>query len=109
VISPGAYVSEGAVVRDSVIMNDTWIGPGAQVDSAVIDKEVYVAEDVIVGHGDDNTPNQELPNALNTGLTVIGKGAHLPRGARLGRNVVIQPFRQEGEFAGLEVESGKTI
>lgn len=109
VISPGVYVSEGAAVRDSVIMNDTWIGPGAQIDRAVIDKEVYIAEDVVVGYGDDNSPNQELPNALNTGLTVVGKGAHLPQGVRLGRNVVIQPFRQEDDFANTLVQSGETL
>src|SRR5690606_10784220 len=32
VLSPGVYVAEGAVVRDSVILNDTVIGPGAVVD-----------------------------------------------------------------------------
>ena len=109
VISPGVYVSEGATVRDSVILNDTWIGPGAQIDRAVIDKEVYIAEDVVVGHGDDNTPNADLPNALNTGLTVVGKGAHLPQGIRLGRNVVVQPFRQENDFPSLVIPSGQTV
>ena len=27
VLSPGVYVSPGATVKDSVVMNDTWIGP----------------------------------------------------------------------------------
>ena len=27
VLSPGVYVSPGAVVKDSVVMNDAWIGP----------------------------------------------------------------------------------
>jgi glucose-1-phosphate adenylyltransferase len=109
VISPGAYVSEGATIRDSIVMNDTWVGAGAQIDRAIVDKDVRIGENAIVGEGDDNTPNHELPNALNTGLTIIGKGAHLPAGTRLGRNVVIRPFRREGDFAGLVVESGRTI
>ncbi len=109
VISPGVYVSEEAMIRDSIVMNDTWVGPGAQIDRAVIDKDVRVGEGAIVGHGDDNTPNQELPNALNTGLTIIGKGARLPTDARLGRNVVIRAFRQEGDLAGVAVESGRTV
>jgi glucose-1-phosphate adenylyltransferase len=62
-----------------------------------------------VGYGDDNTPNAELPNALNTGLTVVGKGAHLPQGIRLGRNVVVQPFRQENDFPSLVIQSGQTV
>ncbi|MGQ9787267.1 MAG: glucose-1-phosphate adenylyltransferase subunit GlgD, partial [Anaerolineae bacterium] len=104
VISPGVYISEGAMVRDSIIMNDTWVGPGVTIDRAIIDKEVYVSEDVVIGYGDDNTPNQELPNVLNTGLTVIGKGVHLPSGIRLGRNVVVQPFRREADFSTPTIE-----
>ena len=109
IISPGVYVSEGATIRDSIIMNDTWVGPGARVDRAVVDKEVHIADDALVGYGDDNTPNQQLPNALNTGLTVIGKGACLPGGVRIGRNVVIDAFRQESEFPGPVIESGQTV
>jgi glucose-1-phosphate adenylyltransferase len=109
VISPGVYVSEGAVVRDSIIMNDTWIGMGATIDRAIIDKDVRVAENAVVGFGDDNTPNRQRPAALNTGLTVIGKGAHLPAGVRLGRNVVVGPFRQESDFPVPLIESGQTV
>jgi len=109
VISPGVYISEGATVRDSIIMNDTWVAPGVIIDRAIIDKEVHIPEDAVIGYGDDNTPNQELPHVLNTGLTVIGKGVHLPSGIRLGRNVVVQPFRQETDFPTLTIESGRTI
>ena len=109
IISPGVYVSEGATIRDSIIMNDTWVGPGARIDRAVIDKDVRVAQDAIVGEGDDHTPNQQLPNALNTGLTIIGKGTHLPAGMRLGRNVVIHPFKQECDFTAPVIQSGQTV
>ncbi len=109
VISPGVYISEGATVRDSIIMNDTWVGPGAVIDRAIIDKEVHIPEGAVIGDGDDNTPNQALPHVLNTGLTVIGKGVHLPPGIRLGRNVVVQPFRRETDFPTLSIESGQTI
>ncbi len=109
VISPGVYVSEGSTLRDSIIMNDTWIGPGVCIDRAIIDKEVYIPEGVVIGCGDENTPNQELPNVLNTGLTVVGKGVHFPPGIRLGRNVVVQPFRRETDFSELTIDSGRTI
>ena len=57
VLSPGVRVERGAVVRDSVIMNDTTIKAGAQVDRCVLDKEVEIGADAQVGVGDDNTPN----------------------------------------------------
>jgi glucose-1-phosphate adenylyltransferase len=109
IISPGVYVSAGAVVRDSVVMNDTWIGPDAVIERAIIDKEVRIAEGVHVGCGDDNTPNRQLPEDLNTGLTVIGKRARLPAGIRIGHNVVVNPGVTEDAFPGREIPSGETV
>ena len=109
IISPGVYISEGAIVRDSIVMNDTWIGANATIDRATIDKEVRIGEDVHIGFGDDNTPNQQLPEALNTGLTVVGKRTQLPAGMRIGHNVVISPYLQEQAFAGPAIASGETV
>ncbi len=109
IISPGVYVSVGAVVRDSVIMNDTRIGTGVVIERAIIDKDVYIAEGAHIGVGDDNTPNRQLPDDLNTGLTVIGKSVRLPAGVRLGHNVVVSPDTKESDFPSLEIASGETI
>jgi glucose-1-phosphate adenylyltransferase len=109
IISPGVYVSEGAMVRDSVIMNDTKIAAGAVIERAIIDKEVSIAEGVRIGVDGDNTPNRQLPEDLNTGLTVIGKGTKLPAGVCLGHNVVISPSVKESDFPSLEIASGETV
>jgi glucose-1-phosphate adenylyltransferase len=109
IISPGVFIAAGASVSDSIIMNDTWIGPGAVVDRAIVDKEVHVAQDAAIGCGDDNTPNQQLPDALNTGLTVVGRGARLPAGVRIGRNVVINSNVDEKAFSELAIASGQTV
>jgi glucose-1-phosphate adenylyltransferase len=109
VISPGVFVPMGAVVRDSVVMNDTRIGPGAIVDRAIIDKEVDIPEGVHIGFGDDNTPNQQMPESLNTGLTVIGKRAKLRAGVRIGHNVIINPGVTAEDFAGEQISSGETV
>ena len=112
VLSPGVYVSPGAVVRDSVIMNDTWIGPGAVVERAVVDKQVVVGAGVHLGWGEDMTPNQQSPDRLDTGITVVGKSAHIPAGLRLGRNVLIDSDVDETDFAPFAdhiVPSGATV
>ena len=110
VLSPGVQVGEGALVRDSVILNDTIIEPGAVVERCVIDKDVRIGRDAIVGHSDNNRPNPELPVRLNTGLTLIGKGSLVPAGVRLGRNVVIHPFSGSEAFGnGKGVESGTSV
>jgi glucose-1-phosphate adenylyltransferase len=110
VLSPGVYVSPGAIVRDSVVMNDTWIGPGAVIDRMIIDKQVVVGAGAHVGVGDDLTvPNKAQPDKLNTGVSVIGKSAHIPPGIIIGRNVVINADRDAEDFPGREVPSGETI
>ncbi len=110
VLSPGVYVSPGAIVRDSIVMNDAWIGPGALLDRAIVDKNVVVGAGARLGHGDDlTTPNKQQPDKLNTGVTIVGKGAHIPAGIAIGRNVVINADREEEDFPAGEVASGETI
>lgn len=112
VLSPGVYVSPGALVRESVIMNDTWIGPGAVVDRCIVDKNVVVGPGTELGWGDDlDTPNAAAPDRFFTGPTVVGKGAHIPGGLRIGRNVVIQVDVDEEAFSafGEVVPSGATV
>lgn len=110
VLSPGVYVSPGAVVRDSVVMNDTWIGPNARLDSVVVDKKVIVGPGVKLGWGDEHdTPNKLQPEKLDSGITVVGKGAHIPGGISIGRNVLINAERDEEDFPGGDIPDGETI
>jgi glucose-1-phosphate adenylyltransferase len=109
VLSPGVYVSPGALVRESVIINDTWIGPGTVVDRAIVDENVIIGAGTYLGYGDDMTPNHEMPDKVNTGITVVGAGAHIPGGLRIGRNVLIHCDRLESDFSGTEIASGETV
>mgnify|MGYP000101642048 CR=1 FL=1 len=110
VLSPGVYVSPGAMVKDSVIMNDTWIGPGALVDKVIIDKQVVIGAGAIVGEGDEKIANEQMPDKLTHGITVIGKNARVPDGAHIGRNVLINSGCDEPDFpADKIVADGKTV
>lgn len=109
ILSPGVRIAQGAVVRDSVIMNDTVISPNAHVERAIVDKEVVIGEGAEIGYGVDNVPNRENPERLNTGLTAIGKRAHIPAGLKVGHNVVIKPNAAESDFQTDYVASGETI
>jgi glucose-1-phosphate adenylyltransferase len=109
VLSPGVYVSPGAIVRESVIINDTWIGPGAVLDRVIVDENVVIGAGTFLGYGDDMTPNRQMPDKLNTGITVVGSGAHVPGGLIIGRNVLVRSDQQEGDFPGPEIPSGETV
>lgn len=112
VLSPGVYVSPGAIVRESVVMNDTWIGPGAILDKVIIDKDVVIGSGAQVGAGDDfDTVNVDFPDKLHTGITVLGKAAHVPPNITVGRNVLIDADVDEEAFAeyGETVPAGEVI
>lgn len=111
VLSPGVFVSPGAVVQESVIMNDTFIGPGAVLDKVVVDKQVVISAGVHLGEGDDlSIPNAEMPAKLNTGITVVGKGAYIPAKVHIGRNVLIDTDVSEEAFQKLpEIPSGASV
>jgi glucose-1-phosphate adenylyltransferase len=100
----------GAVVRDSIVMFDAVIRSGAVVDRAILDKEVVVGQGAIVGDGPlDDRPNKQEPGRLNTGITVVGKRAVIPRGVRIGRNVKVAADVRSSDFAGRVVRSGESV
>ena len=110
VLSPGVRVDVGAVVRESIVMFDSVIRSGAVVDRAILDKEVVIGPGAIVGDGPiDDRPNRHEPGRLNTGITVVGKHAIVPRGARIGRNVRIAADVRTSDFTGRVVRSGESV
>jgi glucose-1-phosphate adenylyltransferase len=109
VLSPGVRVEQGAVIRDSVIMNGSVIRSGAQVSCCVLDKEVEVGTNACLGAGEDNTPNKQEPANIHTGITIVGKRAQIPAGVVIGRNCRIDPATTPGDYSSSEVASGETI
>jgi glucose-1-phosphate adenylyltransferase len=90
VLSPGVRVARGAVVRDSVIFEDSVIEENATVDLCILDKRVRVGHGAVVGQGDTmEHANHEFPNHLYTGITLVGKKAALPAGMVVGRNCIV--------------------
>ena len=109
ILSPGVQVAEGAIIRDSIVMDDTEIGPESIIDHSILDKEVIVEPACHVGIGDDYHVNRSSPKLLNTGLTIIGKRTVIPTGYKIGRNCIIYDSVVEGDFPDSEVQSGETI
>jgi glucose-1-phosphate adenylyltransferase len=109
VLSPGVVVHDGAVVRDSILMTDTIVGANACIDHCIIDKHVVIGAGAVLGVGDDYTPNWLEPSRINTGLTIVGRNAHVPAGVEAGRNVLIGADISEADFEHLEISSGDTV
>jgi glucose-1-phosphate adenylyltransferase len=117
-LSPGVFVAEGALVRDSILFPDCIVGPGSTLDRVILDKQVVVGADVRLGDGEDTRPNRTQPRNLQTGITVVGKGARIPSGLRIGRNCLIgsdvlerdfQRYLSSNGHVASEVSSGETV
>lgn len=108
ILSPGVVVERGAVVRDSVIMHGSRVAAGAVVDRAILDKDVCVGPGARVGCG-EVVPNRAHPQTLSSGVTVIGKGALIPAGLRVGRSCIVHPDLRETDFPAREIPSGSVV
>jgi glucose-1-phosphate adenylyltransferase len=80
------------------------------LDRVVIDKQAVIGAGAVVGTGDPAVPNEQLPDRLFAGITVVGKNAYIPDGAQIGRNVLINSQREEKDYpADRVVADGKTV
>jgi len=109
VLFPGCVVKEGAYVSSSILLNDTIIEKGAKVEMAILDKNVTVGQNATIGFGEDYTVNKELPEQLNDGLTIIGKGARIPDETQIGHNCKLDPGIGPEDFSGKAVQAGTSL
>jgi glucose-1-phosphate adenylyltransferase len=109
ILSPGVTVAEGAVVKDSIIMDGTDIGRDSIINRSILDKGVVVEAGCHIGFGNDFRINRSNPKILNTGLTIVGKQAVVPYGYKIGRNCIIYDNVVAGDFPGSKVQSGETV
>ena len=95
------------MVRDSIVFPDCIVGPGSVVDRAILDKNVVIGSEVRLGEGNDLRANRLQPRNLSTGITVVGKGARVPSGLRIGRNCLIAADVIERDFLRYLSTNGK--
>lgn len=106
VISPGVTIHPGATIINSVILNDTIIKEGAFIKNTIIDKRCVIEENVIIGDGDDYTPNIDNPDLLSSGINVIGTKVTVPKNTVIKRNCRVF---SSAKFDRKVIESGSTL
>ncbi|MFA7560658.1 MAG: sugar phosphate nucleotidyltransferase [Candidatus Izemoplasmatales bacterium] len=109
VLSPGVIVHPFAEVKNSVILNDVEIMPGAVVENCIIDKHTKIGAYAKVGFGDDMTLNQEKPDLLENGITVLGKHLEVPDNMVIGRHCRIFASADLDLIKDKNIKSGSTI
>lgn len=109
VLGSDVVIGKGAVVRNSVLFDGVVVQDGAVLDGVISDKRTVIGEGARVGGGDgDAPPNDEQPQSLQSGVSVLGMDVQVPSGAMIGKNCIIYPM-VGAEFLAQPVGSGRTV
>ena len=108
IIGCGVTIEEGTVVRDSIIMNDTYIGAGCEINKAIIAENVNIGNNVKLGIGDE-VDNETDPHIYNHGLVTVGEKSFIPDGVTVGKNSVIAGNIKPEDLDNMNLASGKTL
>jgi glucose-1-phosphate adenylyltransferase len=88
ILSPGVSVGPDALIRDSVVLTDCAIAEGARVERAILDKLVRIDKGARIG-GRRRESEGNGREAVDSGITTVGKDAHIPAGIRVARGAVV--------------------
>ncbi|MFU8793096.1 MAG: glucose-1-phosphate adenylyltransferase [Acholeplasmataceae bacterium] len=105
VLSPGVRVGKDSIVKDSVILNHALISDHVSIERCILDKHVVVGQHAKIGVG-ENTPNQDHPDLLDSGITVIEKRTMIPSHIEIGKNCRIF---NTAHFKDKVVKSGSSL
>ena len=108
VLGPDVYVEEGAVIRDSIVMGNCFIGRNSRLERTIVDENSFIGADVVIGQG-DNVPNEDKPNIYNTGISVVGEDTSVPDGVTVGKNCAIYGLTEYADYAAGRLDSGRNI
>lgn len=85
ILFAGVTVEKGAVVHDSIIMPGSVIKAGAVVEYSIVVENVVVGENAQVGDRPEN-----IEDKANWGVTVIAKGIHIGKNAKVPAKAMIE-------------------
>ncbi len=109
ILFAGVVVEPGAVVRDSILLFDTHVQSGAHVERTIVDVDARIGRGAVTGDGESVVANNSSPQLLSSGISLIGKGAVLPEGVRLGKNCIVAPGLAVDDFESTVYGAGLTI
>jgi glucose-1-phosphate adenylyltransferase len=108
VLGTNVTVSEGAIIRDSILMANCFVGKNTIVERCVIDENNVIGSNCLLGHGSDII-NELKPNIYDTGITVTGEGTVIPDNVTIGKNCVICGVTEAADYVNSALQSGGTI
>jgi len=109
ILSPDVHVKKGAVVKNSILWGNVVVEENAICDKVISDKRTIIGKNAKIGYGKNLPPNNEQPESLTCGATVLGMDVIIPENIQIGRNCIIYPGATEKEIGGKSIPSGMTV
>lgn len=108
VIGAGVMIGQGAVVRDSIIMQDVQIGDGCVIDKSIIAENTEIGRNCTLGIGQE-IPNKLKPSIYSFGLVTVGENSKIPDGVQIGKNTAISGITERYDYPNNILGSGETL
>lgn len=108
IIGTDVVIGKGAVVRDSIVMNGTVIGPHCRLDRAIVSERAAVGGGTILGDG-PGVSNETRPEIYREDLVTVGEGSVIPPGVCVGRGTVIGGVTALQDYPQGRLSGGRTL
>jgi len=108
IIGADVVIEEGAVVRDSIIMQGAVIGAGSHLDKCIVAEGTRIGKNCELGVGE--YAESKLDKKVYVfDLVTIGENSVIPDGVRVGKNTAISGETSAEDYPDGALESGGYI
>ncbi len=108
VIGAGVRIEEGAVIRDSILMQNCIVGPGSSLNKAILADDVRIGSNVKLGVG-EFAPSKLDQKVYAFDLVTVGEHSVIPDGVTIGKNTTISGETTAEDYVNGCLESGGFI
>lgn len=86
VVGTDCIIEKGAVVTDCVLMGNTVIKAGARLDYAIVDEDVTIGENAIIGEPREISSKAE---GKTSGIVVLGRGVNVQKNGKVAVGEIV--------------------
>ena len=108
VLGPRVHIEEGAIVTNSIIMQDTVVRRGAIVERSIVSEKAEIGENTCIGHGED-VIHETKPHIYHSGITAIGAYTNVPANVVIGKNCEVSGETTVDDYKNNRLDSGKSL
>jgi len=108
VLGPKVIIEEGAVVKNSIIMGETIIRKGANLETCIVSEKCEIGENTYIGVG-EAVPHVTKPHIYYSGITVIGDNTIVPDNVKIGKNCEVGGHTLQMHYEDGMLESGHSL